>query len=66
MPRVARHHGMVLWPPAFSRAFPGAMGPGSVPAFWEKSRGWTWPKSGLSLHYQLIPCSSPLLGSQPA
>ena len=25
MPRVARHHGMVLWPPAFSRAFQGAM-----------------------------------------
>lgn len=46
--RVDSNRGMALWPRVSSRAFPGLMGPGSVPASWEKSWGWAWPKSGLS------------------
>lgn len=30
--RVVRRQGLVLWPRVFSGAFPGALGPGGVPA----------------------------------
>lgn len=45
---------MVPWPRVFSRAFPRAMGPGSVPPSWEKSCKLTWPKYGLSLYFQFV------------
>lgn len=62
--RVSQHGSMVqrLLAPGCSQ---GPMRPGSVPASREKSWGSTWPKSGLSLHFQLILRSPyPLLGSQ--